>query len=128
MWFLTWLGITSVGIFLHPDVHLHGTHRQLGLPACPSVMIFHRPCPGCGLTTSFTAMVHFDFATALRAHLMGPLLYGLFTVSAIICGWCWYRKIKFDTDTKPFNWALGIFVGVFLLYGVVRFMTTSGYS
>lgn len=127
-WFLLWLGVTTVAMVLSPDPHSHGTHQQLGLPACPSVIAFHRPCPGCGLTTSFTAMVHGDFAAAFRANMFGPVLYVLFTASALVCGWGWLRKVRFDTDTKAFNIALGVLVGMFLAYGGARFALMDNYK
>src|SRR5438270_12571671 len=75
MFFGVWLAITGFGAYLHPDPSGHGTHTQLGLPPCPSVLLFNRPCPGCGLTTSFTAFIHGDLASAFHAHPLGPLLY-----------------------------------------------------
>ncbi len=128
MWFLMWLGTTGFAVYLRPDPHSHGTHQQLGLPPCPSVLAFHRPCPGCGLTTSFTATVHGDFIAAFKAHAFGPILYALFTVTALACGWLWYKKIRFDTDNKLFNYALGILVALFLVYGGIRFGLVTDYG
>ena len=65
--FFVWLAITLIAIVLRPDPSGHGTHTQLGLPPCPSVLLFNRPCPGCGLTTSFTAVLHGDFVAAFHA-------------------------------------------------------------
>lgn len=127
MWFLLWAGVTAFAAVLNPDPHLHGTHQQLGLPPCPSVIFFHRPCPGCGLTTSFTAFVHGHWAQAFEAHAFGPILYLLFTVTALVCGWNWLKRIRFDTDTKAFNLALGTLVGVFLAYGAIRFALMQNY-
>lgn len=127
-WFLMWLGTTAFGIYLRPDPHTHGTHQQLGLPPCPSVLAFHRPCPGCGLTTSFTATIHGDLFAAFRAHSFGPVLYLLFTLTGLVCGWCWWKKIRFDTDTRAFNVALGTLVGCFLIYGAIRFAIVDNYG
>src|SRR5690348_8767324 len=79
-----WATITVIGACLSPDPSGHGTHQQLGLPPCPSVLLFNRPCPGCGLTTSWTATIHGHFAEAFAAHPLGPILYGLLTLFAII--------------------------------------------
>jgi len=35
------------------DARGHGTHQQLGLPPCTFYVIFQRPCPACGMTTSW---------------------------------------------------------------------------
>ena len=127
MWFLLWLGVTAFGLYLNPDPNGHGTHQQLGLPPCPSVLFFHRPCPGCGLTTSFTAFLHGHWAAAFQANAFGPVLYTLFTASALLCGWAWLKRIRFDNDTKHFNLALGTLVGVFLVYGAIRWYLMPNY-
>src|SRR5205085_8465910 len=90
--FLVWFGITAVGAFLKPDPSGHGTHTQLGLPPCPSVLLFSRPCPGCGLTTSFTAMIHGDLPAAFHAHLLGPFLYLGLTGYALVGGAMWLMR------------------------------------
>src|SRR5881394_3155534 len=82
-YFGAWLTVTVIGACLHPSATGHGTHEQLGLPPCPSVLLFDRPCPGCGLTTSFTAFVHGDFGFAFHAHPLGPLMYVALTT------WAW---------------------------------------
>lgn len=127
-WFLLWAGVTAFALYLNPDPHNHGTHQQLGLPPCPSVLFFNRPCPGCGLTTSFAAFVHGYWAQAFQAHAMGPVLYSLFTVSALVCGWGWLKRVRFDNDTPHFNWALGSLVAVFLIFGGIRFALDKNYQ
>ena len=58
------LGATGVAILagsllgtaamLEPASQGHGTHEQLGLPACMWALQFDAPCMTCGMTTSFT--------------------------------------------------------------------------
>ena len=48
-----------------------GTHRQLGLPPCSFLEATGRPCPSCGLTTSFSCTVRGDLASAARANWVG---------------------------------------------------------
>lgn len=127
LWFLAWLCVTLVALFLKPSSHLHGTHQQLGLPPCPSVILFNRPCPGCGLTTSFAATVHGDWATAFEAHPFGPVAYLLFTLSAFACLFGFLKGTRFNTDSNAFNWTMAGFVGAFILFGVVRMATTHAY-
>jgi len=123
IWFLGWLAVTVAAIWLSPSSQMHGTHQQLGLPACPSVAFFDRPCFGCGMTTSFTALIHLDFVTAFKAHPFGPLFYLLFTLSAIGCGWGWMKNKYMDTDNKRFNRATIIVTVAFVSFGIVRFAT-----
>lgn len=46
-------GLLFIASSLPPADAGHGTHEQLGLPACGWVTAFDRPCPTCGMTTSF---------------------------------------------------------------------------
>jgi hypothetical protein len=128
LWFLAWLFVTTVAISLTPSQSGHATHTQLGLAPCPSATILHRPCPGCGLTTAFTATVHGDFGLALKAHPLGSALYLLFTASALACGYGWVRKLRFNTDGKEFNRLLGWIVCVFLVVSMIRFAVVNNYT
>lgn len=124
VWFLLWVCVTGIAIYLSPNPHGHGTHQQLGLPPCPSVLVFGRPCPGCGLTTSFTAMVHGQFVHAFESNPFGPILYLAFTVSAGFCLYGYIRRIKFDMGTKSGNWALICLVSAYVAFGTIRFAVT----
>jgi hypothetical protein len=61
------------------------THRQLGLPPCTFYEVTHLPCPSCGMTTSFSLLMHGDLAASLRANAVGTLL-ALFCLAAIPWG------------------------------------------
>jgi hypothetical protein len=128
IWFALWLGVTSFGIYLTPSPEGHGTHTQLGLPPCPCVMIFGRPCPGCGLTTSFTALLHGQFRAAFRAHPLGPFLYAIFTVSALLGVWGWKNRKRVDASSKPMRMLSGFAVTVFLVFGITRFVLSPHYG
>ena len=73
--FLFLTAVVVCSLYLKPSPDLYGTHTQLGLPPCPMMAIFHVRCPGCGLTTSFSATAHGKFAMAFRAHPAGPFLW-----------------------------------------------------
>ena len=49
---------------------------QPGLP-CLFKMVFHIPCPGCGMTRSFKALWRGDWFVAVRYHPLGPLFFGI---------------------------------------------------
>src|SRR5262249_24340815 len=53
-----------------------GTHQQkpLGLPPCTFLASTGRPCPACGMTTSFALLVRGDVGNSLRANWVGTLL------------------------------------------------------
>lgn len=123
-WFVAWVIITVIGaIILRPDPAGHGTHQQLGLPPCPSVVFFGRPCPGCGLTTSWTSVLHGQITQSIEAHPLGAFLYLLFTASALACGYGYWKQRRFVSDSKGANaFMFGVAVAV-LGYGAWRFAT-----
>jgi len=65
---------------MEPDPRGYGTHRQLGLPECTFQMLFSIPCPGCGMTTSFSHFVRGDLWDAARVSISGLLLAIVATV------------------------------------------------
>ncbi len=124
---LGWLFVTLVGLLLKPDAQGHGTHQALGLPPCPSVLLLDRPCPGCGLTTSWTALLHGELALAFHAHALGPPLYlgytayalGTFALAARRRRW---RQARWATP------AYSALFAVFLAYGLARMAATPHYA
>lgn len=60
---------------LSPNPLGHGTHTQLGLPPCGFLSFTGVPCPGCGLTTSFSHMVRLEVVGAARANPFGVPLF-----------------------------------------------------
>ena len=123
VWFGAWLFATVAGLAMTPNPEGHGTHSQFGLPACPSVILFDRPCFGCGMTTSFSATLHLDFAAAWQAHPFGTFFYAIFTVTAALALWSWAKGLRMNTDSKAFNRAAMVLTIMFGAFGVVRFAT-----
>ena len=128
LWFVWWLAVTAIAAVLAPDPSGHGTHQQLGLPPCPSVLLFNRPCPGCGLTTSWTAFVHGHFAESFHAHPLGPALYLLFTASAVYALVGWFKGMHFSTRSPEFNRIMLITAVIFLGYGFTRMAFTPNFG
>ena len=65
------------------------THTQLGMPPCNFVVMTGKPCPSCGMTTSFALLVRGDLSASLRANWAGTLvavLWALTMVWAIASG------------------------------------------
>ena len=118
--FALWTGVTAIGAFLHPSPNGHGTHELLGLPPCPSVLMFDRPCPGCGLTTSWSAFIHGDFALAFHAHPLGPLAYMIFTGLALFGGYGFVTGRRLRIYSNKVAKISGILVAIFLLRSGAR--------
>ncbi|RYG37295.1 DUF2752 domain-containing protein [bacterium] len=126
-WAAVWAGVTAFGLFLKADPHGHGTHQSLGLPPCPSVLFFGRPCPGCGLTTSWTALLHGDFTTAFRAHPLGPLMYVVYTATAILAVVLAMKNLRIDPNDRRVERISMAAVAVFFTFGAVRMALTTNY-
>jgi hypothetical protein len=59
------------------------THTQLGMPPCNFVVLTGKPCPACGMTTSFALLVRGDLAASMRANWAGTLIAGLWAVTMV---------------------------------------------
>jgi hypothetical protein len=59
---------------LEPSPWGWGTHQQLGLPPCASLVLFDMACPACGMTTSWAHAVRADFQLSASANLGGLIL------------------------------------------------------
>ncbi len=74
-----------ISLTLTADPAGHGTHTQLGLPPCGFLVVTGLPCPGCGLTTCFTHMIHGDVVGAARANPFGVMLW-LVSAATMVLG------------------------------------------
>jgi hypothetical protein len=68
------LSMLIVAACLSPDPNGMGTHQQLGLPPCSMVQWFQLRCPACGMTTSWSLMMHGQPGIAFAANSGGALL------------------------------------------------------
>jgi hypothetical protein len=71
--------VFGIAVWLKPyddngDRRVMATHTQLGLPECSMVKLTGRPCPSCGMTTSFALLAHGDVVGSLKANWVGTLL------------------------------------------------------
>lgn len=57
------------------------THTQMGLPPCNFVLLTGKPCPACGMTTSFALLVRGDLAASMRANWAGTLIAVLWAMT-----------------------------------------------
>lgn len=68
--------VLATAALLRPDPKGHGTHTQLGLPACSFFRMTGNRCPACGMTTAFAWTVRGRIDRAWRANPAGTLLAG----------------------------------------------------
>ena len=87
----------GIAAWLSPDPNGHGTHRQLGLPPCSSVLAFGIKCPACGMTTSWALMIEGRIPEALVANVGGSLLFVVAFISIpwlLWIVWTGQRQLK----------------------------------
>lgn len=68
------LSTLVVGARLRPADTGHGTHEQLGLPACAWAQSLGFPCATCGMTTAVSLASHGRLWDAMRTQPAGALL------------------------------------------------------
>ncbi|MGJ8635764.1 MAG: DUF2752 domain-containing protein [Phycisphaerales bacterium] len=77
---LATLSVLSLAAYLTPNPAGHATHTQLGMPKCTWVVWFDKPCPTCGMTTSFSHAGEAQWSTAILTQPMGAFLALLTTM------------------------------------------------
>ena len=50
------------------------THTQMGLPPCSFEVATGKPCPSCGMTTSFSLLSRGDVSNSMQANSVGTLM------------------------------------------------------
>ena len=77
------LAVMGAAAYIHPYAtdedgnrvaRTMATHTQLGMEPCNMVVMTGKPCPACGMTTSFSLLVHGDVPNSLRANWVGTLM------------------------------------------------------
>ena len=113
-------GVFAVARYLEPSPHGLGTHHQLGMSPCNFLTLTGIPCPGCGLTTTFTHIAHGNFLEALGTQPFGVVLFALMTLSFflglgdLVLGKSWVQG-GMDFFWKRHKVLLGLFfTGMFL--------------
>lgn len=81
---------------------------------CPFDYFLGIPCPGCGMTRAFLALLRLDFEEAFYYHPLFPLVI----VAAVIILLYFLKIIKIKRKTK--NIALGIFCAIFFVVYFIR--------
>ncbi|MFZ4081363.1 MAG: DUF2752 domain-containing protein [Pirellula sp.] len=79
--------VLGIAAWLTPNPSGLGTHQQLGLPPCTSLMVLGIRCPACGMTTSWALMIEGRIPEALAANLGGSLLFVVAFLSVPLIAW-----------------------------------------
>ncbi len=81
-------GIFAIAFWLNPydsdgTPRTMATHTQLGMPPCNFVLLTGKPCPACGMTTSFALLVRGDVSASVRANWTGTMIAVLWALTMV---------------------------------------------
>lgn len=88
-----------LGSILRPDARGLGTHEQLGFPECGFYERTGWPCPTCGMTTSFSYLMHGDIVKAFLVQPAGAvtalaaIVMSLFLFDEALTGAPWHLRL-----------------------------------
>ncbi|ANY24428.1 DUF2752 domain-containing protein [Gordonia terrae] len=96
-----------------------------GPQLCPFAVMTGLPCPGCGLTRSWVALMHGDVGSAFTFNVFGPVFLVLTAVTVVTATLTLVRRRGAPLSTWR-DLVLGpvgaVLLGVWLTYGVVRIL------
>lgn len=81
-------GVFAAAVRIHPyddqgRPRTMSTHTQLGMPPCNFVQLTGKPCPSCGMTTSFALLVRGEVVPSLRANWVGSVICALWALTLV---------------------------------------------
>lgn len=74
--------LLGIAAWLRPSPQGLGTHQQLGLPPCTMRIVLNLRCPSCGMTTSWSRLMHGNVLGSVQANAGGALL----ALTALVTG------------------------------------------
>ena len=86
---LGFLAVFGIAAWLHPydetgQPYSMATHTQLGMAPCNMVVLYGKPCPACGMTTSFALLMKGDVLNSAKANWVGT---GLAATCLLLVPW-----------------------------------------
>jgi hypothetical protein len=116
------VGVFGVARWLRPDPRGFGTHTQLGLYPCMFAQVTGRPCPTCGMTTSFAWFVRGRFDRSWRSNPAGSLLAPtcVLLIPWLVAGAARGRPVGFGSLEPPLVGLVVATVALSLLFWTLR--------
>jgi Protein of unknown function (DUF2752) len=103
---ISMLSLLIVARLLTPALTGLGTHQQLGLPPCTSLMLWGMPCPACGMTTSWAYATRGQLIAAAQVN-CGGMMLSLIAL-AVVPASCYFFITGRATRGRWFSTALAI--------------------
>jgi hypothetical protein len=102
------LGILVLARKLEPDPRGFGTHTQLGMRPCSFLRMTGRPCPACGMTTSFAWYGRGRIDRSWRANPAGCVLaiLSIPLVVWLVASAVANRPLGFDSLSRPLTFLI----------------------
>lgn len=75
----------AMGLVMEPSPTGTGTHTLIGLPPCGMLLSTGKPCPTCGVTTSFALACHGRFVDATVNQPFGVVVFGCVVGGLALC-------------------------------------------
>jgi hypothetical protein len=113
-------GAIALGMYLTPSATGTGTHTLLGLAPCGMLLATGKPCPTCGVTTSFALAAHGRFGASLVNQPFGLALFILavagllLSVTTAAAGRSWYPLVT--------RWSVPSFIMALVILGLLSWM------
>ena len=82
------LAVWALAVSLVPSPNHLGTHTQLGLPECPTMVQTGYPCPTCGMTTAAAWLARGHIRDSLDSNPAGLPIFSLAIRGLIWLGFC----------------------------------------
>ncbi len=136
-----WIIVFTIALNLNPygedgQARRLGTHQQIalpgmdeGLPECNFKTLAGVPCPSCGMTTSFTLLMHADVWNSLKANFAGTALstFGLLFIPwALVSAFCGRFVLIRSLETVVFRLAIVFLVVLFGRWAIVLILQLVG--
>ena len=80
------------------------------------------------MTTSWTSLLHGNFVRSFQSNLMGPVLYALFTFSALFGAVGAVKGFRLNLDHLIIRRSMIGLMIVFFGYSIIRFATAKNYA
>ena len=121
-----WIIVFIVAVRIYPyedgQPMTMGSHQQLGLPECNFKTFTQIPCPSCGMTTSFSLLMHADVWNSLKANFAGTALaaFGLLFIPWAFAS-AFFGRLVFirSLEMVVFRLALVFLIVLFGRWGIV---------